>query len=66
MLVITRRKNESVIIGDNIKITIVDVGPGGKVRFGIEAPKDVHIYRPDCHEQSRAQEKEENSNKDSC
>lgn len=46
MLVVTRRTNTKLMIGDNIVITIVDI-KGGKVRIGIEAPKDVTIHRDD-------------------
>ncbi len=44
MLVLSRRKNESIIIGDDVEITIVDIC-GGKVRLGINAPKDVSVHR---------------------
>lgn len=44
MLVLSRTKDQSIIIGDNIKITIVDVR-GDKVRLGITAPKDVPVHR---------------------
>lgn len=44
MLVLTRKKNESIIINDDIEITIVDV-QGDQVRIGISAPKNVSIYR---------------------
>lgn len=44
MLVLTRKLNESIYIGDNIKVTIVKIA-GGQVRIGIEAPKDVSISR---------------------
>ena len=40
MLVLSRQRDESIIIGDNIVITIVDIR-GDKVRLGIEAPKEV-------------------------
>jgi carbon storage regulator len=45
MLVLSRGKNESIIVGDNIKITVVEVRPDGTVRLGIDAPKDVEIHR---------------------
>lgn len=45
MLVLSRGKNESIIIGDNIKITIIEVRPDGTVRLGIDAPRDVEIHR---------------------
>ncbi|NMB34483.1 MAG: carbon storage regulator CsrA [Clostridium sp.] len=44
MLVLTRKKNESIILNDNIEITIIDV-QGEQVRIGIEAPKSVPVYR---------------------
>ncbi len=44
MLVLSRQKDESIIIGDNVEITIVDVR-GDKVRLGITAPKDVPVHR---------------------
>lgn len=49
MLVLSRQRDESIIIGDNIVVTIVDVR-GNKVRLGIEAPKSVHIRRSELTE----------------
>jgi len=44
MLVLSRRKNEQVMIGDDTVVTVVEV-LGDKVRLGIEAPKEVAIHR---------------------
>ena len=44
MLVLSRKKEETIIINDNIKITIVDIR-GDKIRVGIDAPRDVAIHR---------------------
>jgi carbon storage regulator len=44
MLVLSRQRDESIIIGDNVQITIVDIR-GDKVRLGIEAPADVTVHR---------------------
>ncbi|MEV4734972.1 MULTISPECIES: carbon storage regulator CsrA [unclassified Microbacterium] len=44
MLVLTRRANESILIGDDITVTILAVTPGG-VRVGIDAPRDKRINR---------------------
>ena len=44
MLVLTRKLNESLLIGDEVVITVVDV-QGDKVRLGIEAPKEISIAR---------------------
>ena len=57
MLVLSRQKDESIMIGDGIRITIVDVR-GDKVRIGIEAPKDVKIFRTELYEEIQHQNKE--------
>jgi carbon storage regulator len=44
MLVLSRKKNESIVINDNVIVTVVDVR-GDKVRLGIEAPRDVSVHR---------------------
>ncbi|MBZ4667041.1 MAG: carbon storage regulator [Defluviitaleaceae bacterium] len=44
MLALTRKKDESIIIGDQIEITVLDI-QGDKVRLGIQAPKNISIYR---------------------
>jgi len=49
MLVLTRRPSESIIIANNIKITVVSVGPG-RVKLGIEAPPDVRVDRQEIHD----------------
>ena len=49
MLVLSRTKDESIIIGDDVEITIVDVR-GDKVRLGISAPRDVSVHRKEIYE----------------
>lgn len=49
MLILTRREGQSIIIGDDIKITVVDV-KGGNVRLGIEAPLETAVHRQEVHE----------------
>lgn len=44
MLILHRKKGESIVINDNIKITIVDVG-GEKVKIAVEAPKEIPVLR---------------------
>ena len=49
MLVLSRHRDESIMIGDNIVITIVDIR-GDKVRLGIAAPADVPVHRQEVYE----------------
>jgi carbon storage regulator len=44
MLVLARQRDETVIIGDDIEITVVDIR-GDKVRLGISAPKNISVHR---------------------
>ena len=48
MLVLSRKTEESMYIGDNIKITVLDIR-GGQVRIGITAPDDVKIHREEVY-----------------
>ena len=49
MLILTRRIGESVVIGDNIKLTVLGV-KGSQVRLGIDAPKDVAVHREEIYD----------------
>jgi len=49
MLVLSRQKNESIMVGDDVEITIVDVR-GDKVRLGITAPKKISVHRKEIYE----------------
>lgn len=48
MLVLTRKINESIMVGDDVKITIVDV-KGDQVKLGITAPRQVAVHREEVY-----------------
>ncbi len=50
MLVLTRRPGESIIVGENIVVTVIEI-KGGQVRIGIDAPREVDVYREEIYEQ---------------
>jgi carbon storage regulator len=52
MLVLSRKRNESVVINDNITVVVVDVR-GDKVRLGINAPKNVPVHRKEIYDSIR-------------
>ena len=49
MLVLSRQRDESIIIGDDIEIVIVDVR-GDKVRLGINAPREISVHRKEIYD----------------
>jgi carbon storage regulator len=49
MLVLSRQRDESIIIGDNVVVTVVDVR-GDKVKLGITAPREVSVHRQEVYE----------------
>jgi carbon storage regulator len=57
MLVLSRQKDESIMIGDNVEVTIVDVR-GDKVRLGITAPKEISVHRKEVYEAIQREKKE--------
>jgi carbon storage regulator len=57
MLVLSRQKDESIVIGDDVEVTIVDVR-GDKVRLGITAPKHISVHRKEVYEAIQREKKE--------
>ena len=49
MLVLSRQRDESIVIGDNVVVTIVEVR-GDKVKLGIEAPQEIPVHRREVYE----------------
>lgn len=54
MLVLTRKANQSIMIGDSIEVSVLSV-MGEKVRLGIQAPRDVPVYRKEVFVEIQAQ-----------
>lgn len=52
MLVLTRSRNQTITIGDNIVITIVEI-KNDRIRIGIDAPKDVKVLRGEIREETK-------------
>ncbi|MCE3237066.1 MAG: csrA-2 [Gammaproteobacteria bacterium] len=53
MLILTRRIDESIVIGDDIIIRVLDIG--SNVRLGIEAPQNISIHRQEIYEKIQAE-----------
>lgn len=60
MLVLTRKSKQSIMIGDEIEITVLSVS-GDKVRLGIQAPRDISVFRREVHEKMKEDESPESA-----
>lgn len=57
MLALSRKKNEAIIINNNVEVTVLEV-KGDQVKIGITAPKEVPIYRKEVYRQIQESNKE--------
>ena len=58
MLILTRRVGETLMIGDDISVTVLGV-KGGQVRVGVNAPRDVIVHREEIYERIRDEDNDE-------
>ena len=63
MLVLSRKKDEVIRIGDDIKLMVIEIR-GEKVRIGIQAPKDVPVHRQEIYDAIKAEESASDSDCD--
>jgi carbon storage regulator len=57
MLVLSRQRDETIVIGDNIEITVIDIR-GDKVRLGVAAPKEISVHRKEVYDAIRRENRE--------
>jgi carbon storage regulator len=62
MLVLSRQRDETIMIGDDIEVTVVDIR-GDKVRLGITAPKEISVHRKEVYEAIKRENREAAQNK---
>jgi carbon storage regulator len=56
MLILTRRVGESIIVGDDVTITVLGV-KGNQIRLGVNAPKDLSVHREEIYQRIRREQR---------
>ena len=59
MLILTRRIDETLMIGDEVTVTVLDI-KGNQVRIGVNAPKEVAVHREEIYERIKAEQHQKN------
>ena len=57
MLILTRKVNETLMVGDDVSVTVLGI-KGGQIRVGINAPRDVAVHRQEVYEKILQERKE--------
>jgi carbon storage regulator len=57
MLILSRRIRETIMIGDNVTVTVLGI-KGGQVRLGIEAPREIQVHREEIYQRIKSEEAE--------
>lgn len=53
MLILTRKQGESIVIGDDVRVTVLDI-TGNQIRLGIAAPREISVHREEIHNKIQA------------
>jgi len=55
MLILTRRMNETLVVGDDVRVTVLGIN-GNQVRIGVKAPRHIPVHREEIYEKIKKQE----------